>query len=129
MPEERGAPSALKAQVAGYGRNVRAVTWIFFPAACLDPPGLTPLFPAARSEPAVSGPSVLYDLAGSDPPSCRGERSWRNWIAPRDPAPFNEMFALAAGVFETGPTRKRARWYLLGLLSQSERKNGSKRGG
>jgi hypothetical protein len=58
-----------------------------------------------------------------------GERSWRNWIAPRDPAPFNEMFALAAGVFETGPTRKRARWYLLGLPSQSERKNGSKRGG
>jgi len=38
--------------------------------------------------------------------------------------PFNEMFARVAGVFGTGPSRKRARWYLLGLLSQAERKNG-----
>jgi SRSO17 transposase len=37
---------------------------------------------------------------------------------------FNEMFALIAGEFVQAPSRKRARGYLLGLLSQSERKNG-----
>jgi SRSO17 transposase len=37
---------------------------------------------------------------------------------------FNEMFALVAGEFLQAPSRKRARGYLLGLLSQSERKNG-----
>jgi SRSO17 transposase len=38
--------------------------------------------------------------------------------------PFNEMFARVAGVFGSAPSRRRARWYLLGLLSQAERKNG-----
>ncbi len=37
---------------------------------------------------------------------------------------FNEMFALIAGEFAQAPSRRRARGYLLGLLSQSERKNG-----
>ncbi len=37
---------------------------------------------------------------------------------------FNEMFALIAGEFGQAPPRKRARGYLLGLLSQAERKNG-----
>jgi len=37
---------------------------------------------------------------------------------------FNEMFAQVAGEFETAGSRKRARAYLLGLLSHSERKNG-----
>lgn len=37
--------------------------------------------------------------------------------------PFNEMFALVAGVFAEAPSRRRARAYLLGLLSQAERKN------
>jgi hypothetical protein len=34
------------------------------------------------------------------------------------------MFAMAAGVFAEAPSRRRARAYLLGLLSQAERKNG-----
>ena len=38
--------------------------------------------------------------------------------------PFNEVFALVAGVFAEAPSRRRARAYLLGLLSQAERKNG-----
>ena len=38
--------------------------------------------------------------------------------------PFNEMFALVAGVFAEAPSRRRARAYLLGLLSRTERKNG-----
>ena len=38
--------------------------------------------------------------------------------------PFNEMFALVAGEFAEAPSRRRARAYLLGLLSQAERKNG-----
>jgi SRSO17 transposase len=38
--------------------------------------------------------------------------------------PFNEMFAQAAGVFAEAGSRRRARAYLLGLLSQAERKNG-----
>jgi SRSO17 transposase len=38
--------------------------------------------------------------------------------------PFSEMFALVAGVFAEAPSRRRARAYLLGLLSQAERKNG-----
>lgn len=38
--------------------------------------------------------------------------------------PFNEMFAQLAGVFAEAPSRRRARAYLLGLLSQAERKNG-----
>jgi SRSO17 transposase len=37
---------------------------------------------------------------------------------------FNEMFALVAGRFETAASRKRARVYVLGLLSHAERKNG-----
>ncbi len=37
---------------------------------------------------------------------------------------FNEMFALVAGKFAQAQSRWRARRYLLGLLSQSERKNG-----
>jgi SRSO17 transposase len=37
---------------------------------------------------------------------------------------FNEMFALVAGEFENAGSRKRARAYLLGLLSHTERKNG-----
>jgi SRSO17 transposase len=37
---------------------------------------------------------------------------------------FNEVFALIAGEFGEVRTRRRARGYLLGLLSQSERKNG-----
>jgi SRSO17 transposase len=37
---------------------------------------------------------------------------------------FNEMFAQVAGEFENAASRKRARAYLLGLLSQTERKNG-----
>jgi SRSO17 transposase len=37
---------------------------------------------------------------------------------------FNEMFALIAGEFGQAAPRKRARSYLLGLLSQAERKNG-----
>jgi SRSO17 transposase len=38
--------------------------------------------------------------------------------------PFNEMFAQVAGVFAEARSRRRARTYLLGLLSQAERKNG-----
>ena len=37
---------------------------------------------------------------------------------------FNEMFALVAGEFENAGSRKRARAYVLGLLSHAERKNG-----
>src|SRR5713226_1327672 len=37
---------------------------------------------------------------------------------------FNEMFAQVAGEFENALSRKRARAYVLGLLSQAERKNG-----
>src|SRR5712692_4492997 len=37
---------------------------------------------------------------------------------------FNDMFALVAGEFAQAPSRRRARSYLLGLLSQTERKNG-----
>src|ERR1022692_5325877 len=37
---------------------------------------------------------------------------------------FSEMFALVAGEFAQAPSRRRARGYLLGLLSHSERKNG-----
>jgi SRSO17 transposase len=37
---------------------------------------------------------------------------------------FSEMFAMIAGEFSQAPSRRRARGYLLGLLSHSERKNG-----
>jgi SRSO17 transposase len=37
---------------------------------------------------------------------------------------FNEMFAQVAGEFENAGSRKRARAYMLGLLSHAERKNG-----
>jgi SRSO17 transposase len=37
---------------------------------------------------------------------------------------FNDMFALVAGEFAQAPSRRRARSYLLGLLSRTERKNG-----
>src|SRR5580698_4656059 len=36
---------------------------------------------------------------------------------------FNEMFAAVAGVFGNAAVRRHGRWYLLGLLSQAERKN------
>jgi SRSO17 transposase len=36
---------------------------------------------------------------------------------------FNELFAQVAGVFESAPARSHGRWYLLGLMSQQERKN------
>lgn len=37
---------------------------------------------------------------------------------------FSELFALVAGEFAQAPSRRRARGYLLGLLSHGERKNG-----
>jgi len=37
---------------------------------------------------------------------------------------FAELFAMVAGEFTQAPSRRRARGYLLGLLSHSERKNG-----
>ena len=37
---------------------------------------------------------------------------------------FSEMFALVAGEFAQAPSRRRARGYLLGLLSHEGRKNG-----
>jgi SRSO17 transposase len=40
------------------------------------------------------------------------------------PEAFGELFALVAGEFAQAPSRWRARSYLLGLLSHSERKNG-----
>src|SRR5215469_5865049 len=36
---------------------------------------------------------------------------------------FNELFAQVAGVFGNATVRRHGRWYLLGLLSQQERKN------
>jgi SRSO17 transposase len=38
-------------------------------------------------------------------------------------AGFDELFALVAGRFAQADSRRRARWYLLGLLSGAERKN------
>jgi SRSO17 transposase len=49
----------------------------------------------------------------------RADAGHAAWIEP-----FNEMFAQVAGEFATASGRKRARAYLLGLLSQTERKNG-----
>ena len=49
----------------------------------------------------------------------RADAGHAAWIEP-----FNEMFALVAGEFATASGRKRARAYLLGLLSHAERKNG-----
>jgi len=40
------------------------------------------------------------------------------------PEAFAALFALVAGEFAQAPPRRRARGYLLGLLSHSERKNG-----
>jgi SRSO17 transposase len=40
------------------------------------------------------------------------------------PEAFAELFALVAGEFAQAPSRRRARGYLLGLLSHAERKNG-----
>ncbi len=40
------------------------------------------------------------------------------------PEAFAELFAMVAGEFAQAPSRLRARGYLLGLLSHSERKNG-----
>jgi SRSO17 transposase len=40
------------------------------------------------------------------------------------PEAFAELFAVVAGEFSQAPSRRRARGYLLGLLSHSERKNG-----
>jgi SRSO17 transposase len=42
---------------------------------------------------------------------------------PRALRPFNEMFAQVAGAFGNGRVRRHGRGYLLGLLSQQERKN------
>jgi hypothetical protein len=39
-------------------------------------------------------------------------------------AGFDDVFAVVAGRFAQAYSRKRARAYLLGLLSRSERKNG-----
>ena len=39
------------------------------------------------------------------------------------PESFNEMFAEVAGVFSNAHVRRRGRAYVLGLLSQTERKN------
>jgi SRSO17 transposase len=36
---------------------------------------------------------------------------------------FNELFAQVAGVFGNAAVRAHGRWYVLGLLSQQERKN------
>jgi len=49
----------------------------------------------------------------------RADAGHAAWIEP-----FNEMFAQVAGEFATAAARRRGRAYLLGLLSQSERKNG-----
>lgn len=38
-------------------------------------------------------------------------------------AGFEEVFAVVAGRFAQVQSRRRARWYLLGLLSGAERKN------
>jgi SRSO17 transposase len=38
-------------------------------------------------------------------------------------AGFEELFAVVAGRFAQVESRRRARWYLLGLLSGTERKN------
>jgi SRSO17 transposase len=40
------------------------------------------------------------------------------------PEAFAELFAMVAGEFAQAPSRRRARGYLLGLLSHGERKNG-----
>src|SRR5258705_5943320 len=40
------------------------------------------------------------------------------------PEAFAELFALVAGEFAQAPSRRRARGYLLGLVSHGERKNG-----
>jgi SRSO17 transposase len=40
------------------------------------------------------------------------------------PEEFAELFAMVAGEFAQAPSRRRARGYLLGLLSHGERKNG-----
>jgi SRSO17 transposase len=40
------------------------------------------------------------------------------------PEAFAELFAMVAGEFAQAPSRRRARGYLLGLLSHAERKNG-----
>jgi SRSO17 transposase len=49
----------------------------------------------------------------------RADAGHAAWIEP-----FNEMFAQVAGEFATAASRRRARAYLLGLLSHTERKNG-----
>jgi hypothetical protein len=50
--------------------------------------------------------------------------NWRPvWSRPTVTS-FNELFAQVAGVFGNAAVRRHGRAYLLGLLSQSERKNG-----
>src|SRR6266516_960020 len=56
--------------------------------------------------------------AGDSPCSVAG----RDGVAWREA--FGELFAIVAGEFAQAPSRLRARGYLLGLLSHSERKNG-----
>ena len=57
----------------------------------------------------------LEERAVAVPPRI-GLPAWR--------AGFDDVFARVAGRFLQAPSRKRARTYLLGLLSQTERKNG-----
>jgi SRSO17 transposase len=59
----------------------------------------------------------LNDNAMAAPPSTAGDRleRWR--------AGFEDMFALVAGRFAQVESRRRARMYVLGLLSGAERKN------
>ncbi len=57
----------------------------------------------------------LKELAVAVPPRL-DPGAWR--------AGFDDVFAAVAGRFAQAPSRKRARAYLLGLLSRSERKNG-----
>ena len=62
------------------------------------------------------GVDVLIDHAAALPPSVDEPVSWAE--------SFSEMFAGVAGEFAQAQSRWRARSYLLGLLSQAERKNG-----
>src|SRR5260370_6171824 len=57
----------------------------------------------------------------------RGERARGRWGGVEQvvwPEAFAELFAMVAGEFAQAPSRRRARGYLLGLLSHGERKNG-----
>ena len=58
----------------------------------------------------------MLDVVDEAPVQAAGHGAWAE--------PFDEMFAQVAGVFAEAPSRRRARAYLLGLLSQAQRKNG-----